>query len=83
MDEDFPTLVEMAKSAFNQEALELIVELMEFDDVRRVDLAQRMGVSPPYISNVLNGRWPVSLSFLIKSLCALGYQLRLDAVDLQ
>ena len=82
VDEEFRILAAMARSAFDQEALDLIAEIMAEEGISRTELARRMRVSAQYVSQQMNGERGTTFGFVIKALCALGLRPRLDVVAL-
>lgn len=54
-----------------------LVEYMESNDLNRNGLAERLGVSPQYISKILSGK----VNFSIKSIAELEQKLNIKLLD--
>lgn len=64
------------------EATELISTLMERDSVTKADLAQRIGKSRAFVSQLLSGTRNMTLHTFADLAFALGQQIRLDITPL-
>jgi len=61
--------------ALRRELVGRINALAERRGVHRAELARRMGVTQPYVSEILNGRRRLTLTFIAKALAALDAEL--------
>jgi len=59
---------------------ELIVGRMEELGWRKVDLANRLGVSRPFVTKLLDGNANLTLKTLVKVTNALGIKLKVDSL---
>jgi len=64
------------------QATELISHLLDARDVKRIALADRLGISRSEISQRLNGQRNLTVKSLAAMLHELGYRLRLGCDDL-
>lgn len=62
---------------------ELIAQLLEAQGVRRAELAERIGRTPSYVTQLLSGSRNMTLRTLAASCAALGARVNLKAVPLQ
>ena len=70
---------EFAKEELAFEATELIAELMEKKHVSKTELAQRIGKSKAYVTQVLSGSRNITMHTLAGLTFALGYKAKLAA----
>ncbi|MFZ2657865.1 MAG: helix-turn-helix transcriptional regulator [Victivallales bacterium] len=87
---NFKKAIEEAKhhSPYYEEKLLLdvadkIIAEMESDDISRVELAKRLGVSPAYITKVLRGHANLTIESLAKIAFALGKKWECSMVDVK
>ena len=73
---------EFAKEELAFEATELIAELMEKKHVSKAELAQRIGKSKAYVTQVLSGSRNITMHTLAGLTFALGHKVRLTAAPL-
>jgi len=72
----------VAKEELAFEATELIAELMEKKHVSKTELAQRIGKSKAYVTQVLSGSRNITDSYAAGLTFALGHKIRLAAAPL-
>lgn len=63
------------------EATELIADRLEERDIKRSDLAARLGIGRSEITQRLSGKRNLSIKTLAAMLHELGYRIRIDAED--
>jgi len=56
-------------------------QIMEAKGITRTELAKRMGVSKPYVTELLSGKPNLTLVSMLKLVDALGSQLHLNIAD--
>lgn len=60
------------------EATDLLCKIMEAEEFSRSDLANALGKSPAFVSQVLNGNRNITLRTLADFAAALGYEIKLS-----
>jgi len=66
-----------------QEVTDLICELMEQQKVARSELAQRLGKTKGYITQMLDGRTNMTIRTVADVMTALGFSVRVQADPLE
>lgn len=79
-DHEYSTLIEQERLILD--ATELVHELMEKEDLSQNDLAERLGKSKGFVSQVLNGKRNMTLRTLADLLRVAGYRARFEAAKL-
>lgn len=81
MSKEFSRLVE--QETLILEATERIAELLDASELRRKDLAKRLGVSKPFVTQVMSGDRNMTLRTLADLAFALGHRIEVAAVPLE
>jgi transcriptional regulator with XRE-family HTH domain len=65
----------------NDSARQLVLDVLEKTNMRQVEVARRMGLTPKHVNQVLRGRVNMTLAVLDGMLHVCGYRLVLKAVE--
>lgn len=77
----YPAL--LAAAELEVAALEVICEMLEKEHVSQAELARRLGVSRPYVTNLMKGRMTLPLRRLAEAAYLLGYNVTLEIHKLE
>lgn len=76
-----PVLIEYRKSAIIGDFIEGIIDVIEKRGIKRKELADAIGVSTSYVSQVLTFRKVPSVEFIAKLLVVLHLEFKIDILE--